>query len=57
LGKRRRVDYSLIIGFFRLVISLLSRPPVTGAAQRAPYEPRLPALKFYLVQSENNRYL
>ena len=32
---------------FRLVISLLSRPPATGAAQCAPYEPRLPAQKCY----------
>jgi len=27
------------------LIALLSRPPTTGAAQRAPYEPRLPVLK------------
>jgi len=31
---------------FRLVISLLSRPPATGAA---PYELRLPAQKIYLL--------
>ena len=40
---------------FRLVIPLISRPPATGAAQRAPYEPRLPALKFLHPRKRRTR--